>query len=169
MLAAISFLIISLTLFILLTDKITARIIRNEQTVIEINLTVFALRLTMGKKSKTKAKRKKRRKKNRFPAFIQEIIKRSKIQITELIATIQKKEPAIDAFRYGTYSSAIGSALVYLQNNAKFFSSSDIIINYSEHNKSNLTLTAELEISVFQFLICVFAYLIGKSKRILKI
>ena len=169
MFAAISFLIVSSIAFIILTDKISVRIIKNEITIVKINLTIFAFHLMFDRKNKNeKAKKKKRKTKIHLPYLIEEIIKKSTITLGELVALFPKRSPAIDAIRYGAYTSFISSAISYFYNNAKNFSVGNIIIKYSEHNSFDVCFEAEVEISAFDFLICIIAYSANEFKRILE-
>ena len=173
MFAAISFLFVSLTAFIILTDKISVRIIKSEITIVKINLTIFAFHLILDRKNKNeKVKNKKKKKKLKtkihLPYLIEAIIKKSTITLGEFVALFPKRSPAIDAIRYGAYTSFISSTITYFYNNAKNFSAGNIIIEYSEHNSFDVCFEAEVEISAFDFLICIIAYSANEFKRILE-
>ncbi|MBQ9070345.1 MAG: hypothetical protein IJY23_03245 [Clostridia bacterium] len=156
---ALIYLFASLLIFLILTEVITVRIVRGDESFFDVNLTLFAIRLTPIKNNDTKKSKKKSKKSNIRSALILEILRKSKIVVREFKLTIPEKDPANNAFRGGVYTSVLSSIIAYAEENVAFFHADNIIIDYSAHNELKTTLDADITVRLSSVIGCVFVFL----------
>lgn len=168
---AIIFLTVSLSVFLIFTEVITLDILYSDETVVEIGLTIFAIQFTKNKKQKQKSpkKRKKRRGAADIYPFITALIPRSEISIREISFGIRARDPAEYALKRGASILIVSSMLAYAEENAKKFSFSNIKLTFSEHNNSDITVNAQIRISLTDILIALASRIVWQknmSRRI---
>ncbi len=158
MLTGILYLFFSLTAFLIISEIITINLFyQNSETLVEFNFTIFAVALNFSKDKK----RHQRQKLKRFrlsPYALKKIafyfIKKSEIIIYDLVSSLPSEDPATDSLRYGIYNLFLSSLLVFAKENSKKFSADNIILGYSDHNKTELIFKAQFKISLVNILIC---------------
>ena len=153
---AVIILPIFLILFILLAETVDVRVRSFDKTVIDINFNLFALRLTSSESATTGKKRRKSKKRKFFSSLLLRIMSKGDLKINSLSVVIPKKDPSINAFRIGIYSSLIYSVLAYANENTSFFEAKKINIEYSDHNNFKALVDASVTIGLFKAVLCIF-------------
>ncbi len=178
MLTGILFLFFSLTAFLIFTETVILNIFYFEDTkIFEFNFTLFAISFQKSEKSKNAATKSIKRKKKKHisktlvkasisPMFF--ILKNCEINIRELYAFLPISDPFENHIKYGIYNSVFSSLYTLAEEKAKKFSSNNIIINYSEHNKLKLNLDMQIKISLFNIFISALIFVFENIKIALK-
>lgn len=160
------FLITSLTVFLILTEILTINISYGEVTVIDINLTIFAIRLTT-KKNGNSSKRKKRRQRNSFKSILGLIFtasKKSDIVLQRLNISLPEGEPSGTAIKQGIYLSLISSVLAYAESKAKNLYIGNITFDNSANNNLKIAFDISFRISLMSFLASLCIYMKRQKK-----
>ncbi len=163
MLTGILFFFFSMTAFLIFTEVVKINIFYSvDKKIVEFNFTLFALVFEDNKEKnvsdkKRGKKRSRKRKLNISFSYIQRLIslfiKKSEIKIKNLNAVFPLDEPDKNYIRYGLYNSILSSIYIFAENNAKKFEANNIIISYTEHTKTKISLDMHLKISLLNLLI----------------
>ena len=150
---------ILLILFIVFAEKVNIRVRSFDITVIDVNFNVFAIQLTSKENSSASRKRTKFKRRKFLSSLVLRIISKGELRINSLSVFLPKKEPSINAFRIGIYSSLIYSLIAYAAENTSFFEAKKINIEYSDHNNFRAFFDASITIDLFKVLLCIFEIL----------
>ena len=155
--SSILFFLFSLLIFFILTEKVTVILQYDKKLCVKIGLTLFAIEFHSSGRKEKRRKRNKHHKKskylNRLNLFC-EILQKSNLHIETIDIIIPRSIPSNDAIRY-VYINTFLSYIIYTcEENTNFFSSRDITVDFSAHNKLNVTLDVQIEFSLLDFLIC---------------
>lgn len=165
----IIYLFTSLLVFLILTEVITFNINYNGSLILDINFTVFALRLKKGagtdSAKKSKSHTKFRPSLDLIRDFLYRVIRESDIQVKKFALSFPAKSPFAGAVMRGAYISFISSVLAFAEENAKNFQHDHIIVTCSDHTKTEVALYAKIRIPLLELIISVTALLIKQWLR----
>ena len=167
---AVVYLISSLLIFLILTEAVTFVLSVDGDTVsLEINFTVFALRLSRSKKASDKNSNRARRIKfrpriNAILSFAKRVIAASDIRIMKCRIDLPEEDPAKSVIRHAYAVSAISSLLAFAELNAKKFYADDITVSTSDNTNIITKLDLKLTVSLLR-MITASAVLLKLERR----
>ena len=167
MIQSLLFLITSLTVFLILTEILTVNVFYGETTVIDINLTVFGIRLT--ESSDPINGKKKQRKKSKVGAikdFVIAASEKSEITVRYINFSMPKDEPAQVAIKQGIYISLLSSLLAYAENKAKNLYIGNITFDNSANNNLKISFDISFKISLIALLSSLCTYAKRRNRKV---
>lgn len=159
------FLLISLLLFLLITDTVTVKFIYADEKRIDIDLTIFGMSFTDRGFSENRFSKKRRRREKIVFDHVLRLLSKSTVRIKELSVLIDGSDPMKYALTRSAYHSFISVFILYIEQNSKFFSADDIIVGASDNNKTVFKADLRAQISLWDFSICLISYLFSKRKN----
>jgi hypothetical protein len=168
MATALLYLMASLLVFLILTEIVTINIKYDNRFVVKINLMIFAVQISQSAQSESTASLKKKKRKR--PAILRlyksayRLIGASDIFIRNLTLKIASENPISYALTRGTYLSVISAGMAMLSSTGRNFKYGNIIVTSSVHNKTEVTVNANIKCSLVAFLYFCISLVIGKRK-----
>ena len=159
------FLLISLLLFLLITDTVTVKFIYDGKKRIEIDFMLFGVSFTESRSKRSTFSRKKRKRDKMLFDHIMHLLSNSVVRVKELCVFIDGSDPMKYALQRAAFHSLISVILAYVDSNSKFSSADDIIVGISDNNKTVFRADIRAQVSLWNFTVCLISYLTSKSKN----
>lgn len=167
MVTGVVFFLTSLSIFVILAEKLEAKISFDKALNVEIHSTLFAVELIFNK-SESNRNKKSEKKRNDVRKFVLKIFSRSSASINALSYEYRASLPHSDAISRCAYYAIVSAIIAYFYTLFKNFECHNININRSEHNNSMLTFNAKLEITLLSFIVCLISCRFSKISQAIK-
>ena len=154
MILSLLFLIASLSIFLILTEVLTIDIFYDENLILDLNFTIFAIRFTKSE-HRSENNKKKRRRRNFTASSLFDIISpalnKCEVVLHHLNISLPADSPNKCVTRQYLYVSVISPVFAYVEAKSKKFSLNDITFDVSANNNYKISYRISFEISLIDF------------------
>ena len=163
------YMIVSLTVFLVLTEILTIDISYGDQTVIDFDLMIFGLRFTQSK-TNTKKGRKKRFRPDFYTVknTLDELLSKSDLNVRSVEIYYPYGEVSANAIKVGACNSILSAILAYAEANSKKFKLGKITYADSANNNYKIVFNVNIELSLLSFLNTVIKLRLQRKSRKVK-